>query len=77
MKCFYCKGDLEKTTTKFIVDLGECVVIVKNVPASVCKQCGETSYDDETMERLEAIVDAVKQSMIREVAIVEYSAKAA
>lgn len=52
-------------------------MIVKNVPASVCKQCGETSFDDETMERLETIVDAVKKSMIREVAIVEYSVKAA
>lgn len=77
MKCFSCKGDLEKTDAKFIADLGECVVIVKNVPASVCKQCGETSFNDETMERLEAIMDTVKQSMIREVAIVEYSTKAA
>ena len=77
MKCFFCKGELEKTTTKFIVDLGDCVVIVKNVPALVCKQCGETSFDDETMDRLEGIVEAVRRSMIREVAIVEYSERAA
>lgn len=44
MKCFYCKGETKETTTKFIVDLGQCVVIVKNVPARVCQQCGEASY---------------------------------
>lgn len=77
MKCFFCKGDMERTTTKFIVDLGECVVIVKNVPAMVCKQCGEKSFDDETMERLEEIVDSVRNSLVREVAIVEYTDKVA
>ena len=77
MKCFFCKGVLEATTTKFIVDLGNLVVIVKNVPAMVCKQCGEKSFDDETMERLEKIVDAVRNSLIREVAIVEYTDKVA
>ena len=77
MKCFFCKGDMERTTTKFIVDLGECVVIVKNVPAMVCKQCGEKSFDDETMERLEKIVDSVRNSLVREVAIVEYTDKVA
>ena len=77
MKCFFCKGTLEENTTKFIVDLGECVVIVKNVPAMVCKQCGEKSFDDETMEQLEKIVDAVRNSLVREVAIVEYTDKVA
>ena len=77
MKCFFCKGDLEFTTTKFIVDLGDLVVIVKNVPAMVCKQCGEKSFGDETMERLEKIVDTVRNSFIREVAIVEYNDRVA
>ena len=77
MKCFFCKGELEKTTTKYIVDLGDCVVIVKNVPAMVCRQCGEKSFDDETMERLEIIVTSVKNSLVREVAIVEYNDRVA
>ena len=77
MKCFFCKGELERSKTKFIVDLGSCVVIVKNVPAMICKQCGEKSFDDETVERLEAIVETVRHSLIREVAIVDYSEQAA
>lgn len=73
MKCFYCKGDTVETTTKFITDLGQCVVIVKNVPARVCQQCGETSYSNEVAQHLEKLVAAVKQSIISEVAIIEYS----
>lgn len=73
MKCFYCKGETKETTTKFIVDLGRCVVIVKNVPARVCQQCGEASYSNEVAQQLEKIVEAVKHSIMSEVAIVEYS----
>lgn len=73
MRCFYCKGETRETTTKFIVDLGACVVIVKNVPATVCQNCGETSYRNEVAQQLEKIVDAVKHSIMSEVAIVEYS----
>ena len=73
MNCFYCKGRTVETTTKFIVDLGNCVVIVKNVPARVCQQCGEASFSDDVAKRLEKIVDAVKKGIMSEVAIVEYS----
>ena len=77
MRCFFCKGDMENTTTKYILDLDHCVVIVKNVPAMVCKQCGEKVFDSDTVERLEEIVDAVKRGPVQEVAIVEYSDKVA
>lgn len=73
MTCFYCKGDMERTTGKFVVDLGPCVVIVRNVPALICKQCGETAYDDATMARLEEIVSTVRASMVQEVAILDYT----
>ena len=72
----FCDDILLKTrdkTTKFIVDLGSCVVIVKNVPAQVCQQCGEASFDNETAKQLEKIVNTVRNSIMSEVAIVEYS----
>ena len=72
MTCFYCKGQTIETTTKFIVDLGACVVIVENVPARVCQQCGEASYSSEVAKQLEKIVEAVKRSIMSEVAIIDY-----
>ena len=73
MTCFFCKGHTVESKTKFIVDLGSCVVIVKNVPAQVCQQCAEASFDNETAKQLEKIVNTVRDSIMSEVAIVEYS----
>ena len=47
MKCFMCKGELEDKLTNFMLDLGTCIIIVKNVPSQVCTQCGEVSYSDD------------------------------
>ena len=73
MICFMCKGDMEDKLTTFMVDLGNCIVIVKNVPSHVCKQCGEVSYSDEVSARLEQIVDAVKKAPV-EISISNYAA---
>ena len=43
MTCFICKGAIEHKLTTFTVDLGHCIIIVKNVPSEVCSQCGEIS----------------------------------
>lgn len=72
MKCFMCKGTLEDKYTSFIVEMANCIIIIKNVPSQVCRQCGEVSYDTETAKRLEHIVNQVK-SMVSDVAVFEYS----
>ena len=72
MTCFFCKGQTEERLTKYIVDLGNVVVIVKNVPARVCQQCGEVTFSDAVVANLERIVGMVRQSIMSEVAIFEY-----
>ena len=73
MNCFFCKGELTESTTTHVVTLDKCIVIVKNVPCIRCAQCGEAFFSDEVAQQLEKIVEAVKRSIISEVAIVEYS----
>lgn len=76
MNCFMCKGALEDRTTTFMVDLGNCIVIVKNVPSQVCRQCGEVSYNNDVTKQLEDIVSAMR-SAITEIAIINYPSKVA
>jgi len=76
MRCFMCKGHTEDKNTTFMVDLGNCIVIVKNVPSQVCSQCGEVSYSNEVAKQLENIVNVMRSS-ISEVSIVNYSDKVA
>ena len=72
MTCFYCKGDTENKVKTHAVTLDKCVIIIKNVPALVCNQCGEVYFTDDVMKKLEIIVDRL-ESIIKEVAIVDYA----
>ena len=59
--CPLCGGDREPGTTLFSVDLGHGVVVVRKVPASVCRQCGEALIGAETAKELEAIISDARQ----------------
>ena len=76
MSCFHCKGNTENKFKTHAVTLDKCVIIIKNVPALVCDQCGEVYFADEVMQKLEVIVDRL-ESIIKEVAIVDYADAAA
>ena len=74
MNCFMCKGKLENKNTTFMVELDNCIIIIKNVPSQVCKQCGEVSYSDEVAKQLEKLVNRVRDS-ITEITVINYSEK--
>ncbi len=76
MKCFMCKGELENKLTNFLLDLGTCIIIVKNVPSQVCTQCGEVSYSDEVARNLEKIVNSTRSNSA-EIAIFNYETQIA
>ena len=69
--CFMCKGDLEDKKTTFMVDIEDCIIIIKNVPSQVCSQCGEVSYNDNVANNIEQIVDSVRDSMV-EITVINY-----
>ncbi len=76
MTCFSCKGEIINGVTTFMIEKNGCVIAVKNVPCLKCEQCGEVSYTGTVYERLEQIIDTLRDSMT-EVAIVKYTNAAA
>lgn len=72
MTCFYCKGNVEPSTTTYMIDHCGCYIIIKNVPCERCTQCGEEYLDGTTLERIEEIVQKVK-GMLTEIAVVDYT----
>ena len=76
MTCFMCKGKNEDKLTTFMVEVEQSVIIVRNVPSQVCKQCGEISYSDEVARKIETIVNVLKNT-ISEISVVSYSDKVA
>lgn len=71
MSCFFCKGDMLEETTTHVVEIGSCVVIVRNVPCQKCVQCGEVVLSGNVVKALEEVVNTMK-NMMTEVAIVNY-----
>jgi len=65
-RCPVCRGMIVSGKTTFTSDLGFGVVVVRQVPAQVCDQCGESWLSDDTSEGLEHIVNDIrqKQSMV-------------
>lgn len=64
MKCPMCKGTVEKGNTNFPVEISRGMVVVRDVPADVCKQCGEVFIPDDVAEVLERIVNRAKQNNV-------------
>lgn len=53
--CEYCNGELRaKTVTVHYRHKGK-LVLIENVPARVCRRCGERYYDAITLEKMESI----------------------
>lgn len=77
MNCLMCKGDLEDKKTTYMVELNNCIIIIiKNVPSQVCKQCGEVSYSNEVAQQLERLVNSVRNA-ITEITVINYTEKVA
>ena len=79
MTCFLCKGELENKTSTFMAEIENSIVIIKNVPSQICRQCGEVSYADDIARQIEHIVETIKEGIkpYSEISIVNYTGKAA
>ncbi|MBI3694083.1 MAG: type II toxin-antitoxin system MqsA family antitoxin [Acidobacteria bacterium] len=58
--CPLCGGRKEAGRTTYTVDLSFGVVVVRNVPAMRCTQCGEEWIDNATAAELERITNEAK-----------------
>ena len=74
MRCVICKhGDTKSGTTTVILQRGETIVIIKDVPAEVCDNCGEYYLDEDTTDRVLLMAEeAVKKNA--EVEILRFAA---
>lgn len=59
--CPLCGGGKRAGTTTFTAELGFGVVVVRNVPALVCTQCGADWIADEVAARLEEVVEDARK----------------
>lgn len=60
-KCPLCGGARAVGKTTYSADLGYTVIVVRNVPAMICEQCGEEWIADDVAGRLEEITEEARR----------------
>lgn len=55
--CRYCQGDLESRQVTLDKRWKRQLFIIENVPALVCKQCGESYLDGPVVEEIDQMVE--------------------
>lgn len=62
MKCPLCKGKMVKSKTNLPYEMEEDhMVVVKDVPALVCRQCGDSFIEIDVLRVVERIVAVAEE----------------
>jgi len=65
MKCALCQGSMLSGKTTLPYETGEeYLVVVKDIPAWVCQQCGDHFVEIKVVREVERIVAAAKQDVV-------------
>ena len=74
MKRAICKnGETNLGTTTVTMTRGDATIVVKNVPAEICDNCGEYYLDDAISAKILSMAEeAIKQN--QEVEVIQFAA---
>ncbi len=61
MKCIHCQGQMKRGTTPFHIDRKGCHLVLDNVPAWVCQQCGETYFEEKEVDAIQDLIMSVEK----------------
>ena len=64
-KCYFCGGKVKEESVAVDFWWGEKLVIIKNVPAKVCQQCGEKFFGAGVYKEMESLVHREKKPFAR------------
>lgn len=71
-ECEYCNGPIVEKTVDLTRKVGERYILIKNVPAGVCKKCGTRYYAANILKTIESSVCGRRKSE-GEIPMVVYS----
>jgi len=74
MKCVICKhGETDKGSTTVTLDKGQTTVVIKEVPAEVCDNCGEYYLSEDVTEKVQSLAEQAFQHGA-EIEVLRYAA---
>jgi YgiT-type zinc finger domain-containing protein len=66
MECYYCKGELQEGKVPYFIKRKGYQLVIDDVPAYVCEQCGEHLFRDEEVGMVQKIIIEL-ESHLREI----------
>ena len=61
MTCPLCKGKMLKGLTNLPFGIGDNLLVVRDVPALVCEQCGDSFVEIENVRIVEKLVKSAEE----------------
>lgn len=59
MECLYCRGTLMRERVSYTATRKGYHLIIDDVPAWVCEQCGEPLFDEKTVDAIQEVLQGV------------------
>ena len=61
MKCMYCQTEMKKGLVPFHIDKNGIHVILDEVPAWICPQCGEYYFEENEVNSMQELVKSIEK----------------
>ena len=76
MRCMKCGAATVQGTTSDVFDVGEGVIVIRNIPCRKCTECAEVIYSGKVIRALEKIIERATQTL-SEIAVIDFAKIAA
>jgi YgiT-type zinc finger domain-containing protein len=63
MKYFYCQGELHKAKAVYTINRHGYHLIIDDVPAWVCDQCGEPLFEETQVDAIQQLIQKIDASI--------------
>jgi YgiT-type zinc finger domain-containing protein len=60
-KCYFCKGQLVEKKIAHVHSWGDKLILFRQTPAEVCKQCGETYFEPKVLEAFDKAIEHLER----------------
>ncbi len=63
MKCFHCQAELRKGTATFTDSRNGYVLVLQDLPAWVCPQCGEPLFEEPAVQGIQDVLHTLDKQV--------------
>ena len=61
MRCSHCQSELKRGTATFTDSRNGYVIVLQDIPAWVCTQCGEPLFDPDAVSGIQDVLRALDE----------------